>query len=310
MNKEITENFSGDFISWLRTFYEVAKLRSFSRAAEVVERSQSTITYQIKKLEHRLGVELFNRKSSPVVLTEEGERLFRICQRLFNLLRQVSEQVGEASELCGEIVIAANFGITAFYLPERIQAFRRLYPGVAIEVRPQPIGELINSLYSPEVDFVLTQLDILPASASTYELFKANIALITPADWDLGPQPRLEDFVHLPFIAFWKNYLLDRNVLRVIQEKGYELNIVQYGSFFLPILQFVSLGVGISIMDEFQARTPGFNVKVYSLARMFPGRVYGIGHLPRRYLSPAVKKFTEFLLEHQDRSVPVTHERA
>lgn len=310
MNKELTENFSGDFISWLRTFYEVAKLRSFSRAAEVVERSQSTITYQIKKLEHRLGAELFNRKSSPVVLTEEGERLFGICQKLFNLLRQVSDQVGEGNELCGDIVIAANYGITAFYLPERIMAFRRQYPGVSIEVRPQPIGDLINSLYSPEIDLLLTQVDILPKSAVTYELFSANIALITPADWDIGPAPALEDFVRLPFIAFWKSYLLDREVLRAIQEKGYNLNIVQYGSFFLPILQYVSLGMGISIMDEFQARTPGFNVKVHSLAGMFPKRVYGLSHLPRRYLSPAVKKFMEFLLENRGRDVPVAAPRA
>ena len=307
MNKELKESFSGDFISWLRTFYEVAKLRSFSRAAEVVERSQSTITYQIKKLEHRLGAELFNRKSSPVVLTEEGERLFSICQKLFNLLQQVSDQVGESNELCGEIVVAANYGITSFYLPERILAFTRQYPGVSIEVRPQPIGDLINSLYSPEVDFVLTQLDILPASAVTHELFPANIALISPADWDIGPAPALEDFVHLPFIAFWKNYPLDREVLRMIREKGYELSIVQYGSFFLPILQYVSLGMGISLMDEFQARTPGFNVKVHSLGDMFPHRVYGIGHLPRRYLSSAVKKFMEFLLENKQRNVPLAN---
>lgn len=296
------KDFSGDYISWLRTFYQLAELRSFSRVAEVVGRSQSTITYQIKKLEQRLGVELVNRRASPPELTGEGEQLYRICQRLFRLLQQVEEQVSGGAEICGDIILCANYGITTYYLPPRLMEFRKRYPQVSVEVRPQPIGDLIKSYYAPDVDMLVTQMDVMPEGAQGYPLFSANMSLVMPADWDVpvSDPPRLEDFVHLPFVAFWRDYPLDRQVEKRISEAGYTLNIEQYGSFFLPILMHVSLGRGVAIMDEFHARTPGFNVKSHSLARMFEKRVYGIFHRPRQYLSPAVRAFIAFLLERRE----------
>lgn len=298
----MTEDFSGDYISWLRSFYQLAELHSFSRAAESVGRSQSTVTYQLKKLEQRLGVELVNRRASPLELTAAGEQLYMLCQQLFRLLQQVSNQVNGGAEVCGNIVIAANYGITTYYLPPRLLEFKKLYPKVSVEVRPQPIGDLMKSYYAPDVDMLLTQQNVLPEGAQCYPLFSAEMALVTPGSWNvpISDPPRLEDFVHLPFVAFWRDYPLDGNVARVIGEAGYTLNIEQYASFFLPILMHVSLGRGIAVMDEFQARTPGFDVKVHSLSRLFDRRVYALSHRPRQYLSPAVQKFIAFLLENRE----------
>ena len=167
-------------------------------------------------------------------------------------------------------------------------------------MRPQPISDLIKSYYAPDVDLLITQQTAPPEEAQRYPLFSAEMALVTPADWDvpISSPPRLEDFVHLPFVAFWRDYPLDRQVAQKIKEAGYTLNIEQYASFFLPILMHVSLGRGIAIMDRFQATIPGFNVKVYPLNQLFSDRVYAISHRPRQYLSPAVQKFITFLLEH------------
>ena len=297
------ENFSVDYISWRRSFYQLAELRSFSRAAESVGRSQSTVTYQLKKLEQRLGVELVNRRAVPLEHTPAGEQLYILCQKLFRLLQQVSEQITGGEEICGNIVIAANYGITTYYLPPLLRDFKLRYPKVSIEVRPQPIGELMRSYYEPDVDMLLTQQNVLPDGAQSYPLFSAKMALVTPASWNvpISDPPRLEDFVHLPFVAFWRDYPLDGHVARVISEAGYTLNIEQYASFFLPILMHVSLGRGVAIMDEFQARTPGFNVKVHPLSHLFANRVYAVSHRPRQYLSPAVQKFIPFLLEQSHR---------
>lgn len=294
-----TEDYSGDYISWLRSFYQLAELRSFSRAADAVGRAQSTITYQLKKLEQRLGVELVNRRAMPLELTPAGEQLYLLCQQLFRLLQQVSDQVGSGEQIRGNIVIAANYGIATYYLPPRLQAFKLRCPMVTVEVRPQPIGELMKSYHAPDVDMLLTQQNVIPDGAQSFPLFSAEMALVTPASWDvpISDPPRLEDFVHLPFVAFWSDYPIDGHVARVIAEAGYTLNIEQYGSFFLPILMHVSVGRGISIMDEFQARTPGFNVNVHSLAKLFDKREYVVSHRPRQYHSPAVREFIRFLQE-------------
>lgn len=295
----MTEDYSGDYISWLRSFYQLAEWGSFSRAADAVGRSQSTVTYQLKKLEQRLGVELVNRRASPLTLTPAGEQLYALCQHLFRLLQQISQQVTGGTEVRGSVVVAANYGITTYYLPARLLSFKKRYPHITVEIRPQPIGELVRSYHAPDVDILITQQNVLPEGAQTYPLFAADMALVTPAHWrvPISEPPRLEDFVHLPFVAFWSDYPLDRHVARVIAEAGYTLDIEQYGSFFLPILMHVSLGRGVAIMDEFQARTPGFNVNVHSLSRLFDKRIYAISHQPRQYLSPAAQRFIAFLLE-------------
>lgn len=295
----MTEKFSGDYISWLKTFYELAQRRSFSGTAEIIGRSQSTITYQVKKLEQRLGVELINRRAMPLQLTSAGEQLYLLCQKLFSLLQQVNDQINGGEEVCGNITIAANYGLTSYFLPPKINEFKKLYNKVSIEVRPQPISELLKSYYSPEVDMLITHESVVPEIAQKYPLFKADMALVTPAGWDvqINDPPVLENFVHLPFIAFWKDYPFDRNVAKAIEESGYSITIEQYGSFFLPILMYVSLGRGVAIMDEFQAKTPGFNVNVHSLSKLFESRTYAIVHRPRQYLSPAAEKFIEFLVK-------------
>ncbi len=291
------DDFSGDYITWLRTFYQLAEYGSFSRAAAVVGKSQSTVTYQLKQLEKRLGVELINRRASPLELTHSGKRLFLHCQNLFNLLQQVNDEISHGEIICGDIVISSNYGLTAYHLPAKIKEFRRIYPKVNIEIRPEPISGLIKSYYSPEVDLLITQKDVLPEGAQCYELFSTEMALVYPKDWDIqfSDPVRVDDFIKYPFIAFWHDHPCDKSVHQIIKDEGYEIRIEQYASFFLPILTYVSLGSGISIMDEYQAKTPGFNVNIKSLKGLFPCREYVVAHKPKAYISPAVQKFLDFI---------------
>lgn len=304
----MSEDYSGDFLSWLRSFYQLAEVRSFSRAADMVNRTQSTVTYQLKRLEERLGVTLVNRRVSPLALTPEGQRLYRLCQQIFGLLQQIQSEVAGGGEVQGQITIAANYGITAYYLPPRVQAFQEKYPKVSVEVLPQTIAELSKSYYSPDVDTLITQKDVLPQDAQTSMLFEADISLISPLAWDmhLSSPPKLEDFAHLPFVAFWREYPLDQRVAEAINAAGYTLKVEQYAGFFLSVLMYVSLGKGVAILDEFQARTPGFAVNVHSLQGLFAKRDYVIGHRPRQYISPQTRCFIDFLLatRHEKPTLP------
>lgn len=296
------DDYSGDYISWLRTFYRLANLKSFSRTAESLGKAQSTITYQLKKLEQRLGSELINRRGTPLELTPAGEQLYILCQQIFRLLQQVREQINGGAEIQGNIIIAANYGITTYYLPSKIIRFKELYPNVNIEVRPQPIRQLLKSYYAPEIDLLFTQESILPEDAKIYSLFSSKMCLVTPESYNISIKNsiEIEDFIHYPFIAFWKDYPTDEIVMKKIIDCGYSINIKQYAGFFLPVLNYVSLGYGITILDEFQARVPGFNVKVYPLHDLFKCRRYAISHQQRQYISPVASRFIEFMLQNKD----------
>lgn len=294
----MSEVYSGDFISWLRSFYQVAETRSFSRTAELVGRTQSTVTYQLKKLEERLGVVLVNRKVSPLELTPEGIRLYDLCHKLFDVLQELQSEVRAGDEVQGDVSIAANYGMVSYFLPKRIAEFKKLYPKVNITTLPLPIDGLIKAYHGPDVDILITQRDVLPPEAKFYTLFEADIALVTPSSWnvELSDPPKVEDFAHFPFIAFWRDYPFDRRVESAIQEAGYTLKVEQYAGFFLPVLTHVALGRGVAIMDAFQASTSGMPIKVHTLSGVFPHREYGIGYRPRQYISPQTRRFMDYLL--------------
>lgn len=294
----MSEVYSGDFISWLRSFYQLAETRSFSRTAELVGRTQSTVTYQLKKLEERLGVVLVNRKVSPLELTPEGQRLYELSHKLFDVLQELQSEVSAGDEVYGEVTIAANYGMVSYFLPQRIAEFKKLYPRVTVSTLPLPIEGLVKAYHGPEADILVTQNDVLPPESKFYPLFEADIALVTPASWDVkfSTPPKVEEFAHFPFIAFWRDYPFDRRVENAIRESGHSLHVEQYAGFFLPVLTHVALERGVAIMDAFQADTAGLPVKVHSLRGVFPPRVYGIAHRPRQYLSPQTRRFMDYLL--------------
>ena len=143
------------------------------------------------------GTELLNRRSSPLELTSAGEQLYVLCQQIFRLLQQVSDQINGGAEIRGNLRIAANYGIGCYYLPSKIIEFNKAYPHVNIEVRPQPIRQLLKSYYAPEIDLLITLSSILPNDAQQYPLFSSQMCLVTPDDMELkykNPM-QIEDFI-------------------------------------------------------------------------------------------------------------------
>lgn len=302
MARKQVEEFSGDYFSWLNSFYHVAQLKSFSRAAEAIGRSQSTVTYQINKLEKRLGVELVNRRATPIELTPAGVKLFHLSEQVFMLLYQMKGEVCGAEEISGSIKIVSTYSLASYFFPPLLSRFRQRFPMVSVEVLPVPLAELVRSYYMPDVDLVAGIDTVFPEGAQSYFLLRTPMCLVAPSSWEVGNGGplRLEDFVSLPFIGFWPDYVLDRNVEECLREKGYTLNIVQHAGFFLPILHYVALRQGVSILDEHVVGRTGMDVRIYPLDHLFPERTYILAHPQRQYLSPAVRALIAFLAEHAE----------
>lgn len=300
MSQKSVEDFSGDYFSWLNSFYHVAQLKSFSRAAKTVGRTQSTITYQINKLEKRLGVELVNRRTSPIGLTAAGIKLFHLSEQVFMLLYQMRGEVGSDAEISGSIKVITTYTLASYYFPPLILAFRKKFPMVSVEVLPVPLAEQLRSYFTPDVDIVAGIGNTFPEDAQAFPLMTTPMYLVAPLSWEIGDGGplKLEDFASLPFIGFWPDYPLDRTVEKRIREMGGKLNIVQHAGFFMPILQYVSLGQGVSILDGEIVRQTTIPIRAYPLDHLFSPREYILTYPPRQYLSPAVKALIAFLQQN------------
>lgn len=119
----------------LRVFHAAAEAGSFTHAAESLHLSQSAISRQVSALEHDVGVPLFQRHARGLVLTEQGELLFRTAHDVFIQLETVKTQLGETTDKPqGTLRVSTTVGLGAGWLTDRLPEFIEIYPDINLQL--------------------------------------------------------------------------------------------------------------------------------------------------------------------------------
>ena len=166
------EELNGDFLQWLRGFYYVAQTGSIRRAAQMMNRNPSTISYQIRSLEEELNTVLFDRYKKSLRITPEGKKLFEWTVYTFETLRGLRSEVGTLSgKLQGTVTFSSNLPFAA-QIVGIISGFRERHPDVNIRIRRALTYEVVDDVESSKVDFGLTAtwknfFKRVPCSSST-----------------------------------------------------------------------------------------------------------------------------------------------
>ena len=122
-------------LNQLWVFYQVAKHKSFSQAAEALFLSQPSVSNQVKLLEESCGLKLFDRSGRSVELTNTGEILLSYAERIFNLAKEADSVIEEIKGLkAGGIRISASNTLGAYYLPDILDLFRKKHPQIEIRM--------------------------------------------------------------------------------------------------------------------------------------------------------------------------------
>ncbi len=140
----------------ISSFLAVAHTQSFSLASAILYRSQPMVSRQIKSLEAELGVELFNRSSRPVTLTEAGRTLEQGLKKIEADYSRLVEAIRTAkSGFTGEVKISVHAGYSySQTLVPIISEFERLYPNIRVILYSAHSGEVRNMLHNTQTDFV------------------------------------------------------------------------------------------------------------------------------------------------------------
>ena len=134
-------------VDQLRTFIAIVETGSFTKAAEVVHKTQSAVSMQMKRLEERLGKPIFARDGRASKLTEDGERLLDYARRIIKLNVEALAAFDDA-ELTGRVRLGLPDDYADRYLPEIMARFSRAYPGVELTVMCEPSVELVERIDS------------------------------------------------------------------------------------------------------------------------------------------------------------------
>jgi DNA-binding transcriptional LysR family regulator len=126
-------------VDQLRTFIAIVETGSFTKAAEVVHKTQSAVSMQMKRLEERLGKAIFARDGRASKLTEDGDRLLDYARRIIKLNVEALAAFDDA-ELAGRVRLGLPDDYADRYLPEIMARFSRAYPSVELTVTCEPSG--------------------------------------------------------------------------------------------------------------------------------------------------------------------------
>jgi DNA-binding transcriptional LysR family regulator len=135
--RRLDENLlSGQFWEELRVFLAVAKTKSFNRAAEITNTSQSTVSRHVKRLQDMVGSQLFIATARGVKLTEKGEALAQVLGRLDHALNSITgDLMAETTDAEGTVSVSITDGLNALFAAPALERFSAQYPKIQLHLK-------------------------------------------------------------------------------------------------------------------------------------------------------------------------------
>ncbi len=250
----------------LRVFHAVAEAGSFTRAGEVLNLSQSAISRQVGALEVNLGVTLFHRHARGLILTEQGELLFRTAREVFARVAMTESMLAEGKDRPkGPLSVTATIGFSTVWLAPRIVKFCDLYPEISVTLTAD---DRDLDLGMREADIAIrmrtpTQPDLIRRHLMTVHVH-AYASQGYLKEW--GVPKSLEDLDHHRLIAYSDGPLTrvtDPNWLlrnpsseRTLRRPALKSNNV------LAMLSAVESGAGIAALPDYLVEESTIAVRV------------------------------------------------
>jgi LysR family transcriptional regulator, low CO2-responsive transcriptional regulator len=166
----------------LETFLEVARLSSFSRAAEKRFRTQPAISSQIRSLEEEVGARLLDRSGGKVSITASGKLFLTFAEEMLEERKMMLTAVAENERIPkGEIVVGANEGTCLHVLPGVFAEFKKQYPDVNISITRSDYAKILESVIDNSVDFGVVSLPVNDPRLTVVLIHRDELVVIVPA---------------------------------------------------------------------------------------------------------------------------------
>ncbi len=189
----------------LHTFLEIVRLKSFSKAARTVYRTQPAISAQVRQLEQDLHAELFERFGSRISLTTAGRIFAGYAEQMLDLRRRAQDAIAELeTNPRGELVIAANEATCIYILPQVFSLYRQQFPAVQLQVNRSYGTHVVEAVLDNSADFGFMQLPVEEKRVQVVNVYQDEIRLVAPAGHRLAgrsgvaAQDLTGDFLILP----------------------------------------------------------------------------------------------------------------
>lgn len=282
----------------LRSFCQVAKTGSISKAANRLRLSQPSVSLQIQALEKELNILLFERRGPRIKLTPAGQLLLDMAEPLVDGMDSLVDSFSTAVSkvTTGPLDIASGESTLLYLLPELTKHFMDTHPDITVRLHNVTGRDGTAMMRDDSVDFAIGAMDEVPEDLSYYPIYDYQPVLITPIEHPLAERVEVtpQDISPFGLILPPRSLSTLNQIDAVFQEYELPCHVVLEVGGWEVIKRYVEIGLGISIVTSFCLRGHE-RLATVPVDNIFPGRSYGVVMRRGKILSPQAKAFLEFL---------------
>ncbi len=234
----------------LHTFVTIADMGSFTRAADEVHRTQSAVSMQMRRLEDRIGKQLFEKDGRTNRLTEDGEKLLAYARRMVRLSRETLAAFDDES-LEGHVRIGTPDDYADRFLPEIMARFARSNPRVELSVVCEPTVNLVEHVRRGNLDIAIISHD--------GEKGSAEVVRREPLLWVASANHSVHTEEILPIAVGRPSCLWRRAACDMLDQMNREYRILFTSWSATVIIASVLSGLAVSVLPECALR-PGMRI--------------------------------------------------
>lgn len=289
----------------LQVFHTVARLLSFTKAADHLHMTQPAVTFQIRQLEEHFNTRLFDRTHNKISLTAAGQRVFEYAERIIALYNEMDSRVRELTgDVSGILIIGASTTIAEYVLPGLLGEFQSRYPAVNVRLSVSNSLGIVHHIENNSIDVGIVESPVANKNLAVEVCWHDELVVIMPRTHAMSKKTSLmpRDLIELPFLSREEGSGTREVVSEYLERNGMHLNelnlCMEFGS---PeaIKSAVEAGLGVSIVSR---ATVLKEVKLGTLVAvpLKPPieRPFSFVYQRQKFRLRAVEEFMNFMHEH------------
>ena len=289
----------------LQVFHTVARLLSFTKAAETLHMTQPAVTFQIRQLEEYFNTRLFDRTHNRISLTAAGERVFGYADKILSLYGEMNTRVRELTgDVSGILIIGASTTIAEYVLPSVLAEFQAQHKNVNIRLSVSNSLGIVHQVENNSVDVGIVESPVANKNLAVEVCWHDKLVVICPRNHPFAAKQvvRVAELSELPFIAreegsgtreVISDYLSQNNM------QWHDLSLsMEFGS---PesVKSAVEAGLGVSIVSQ---ATVAKELKLGTLVALplepVLERPFSFVYQRQKFRLRAVEEFMQFARAH------------
>jgi DNA-binding transcriptional LysR family regulator len=240
----------------LQVFHTVARLLSFTKAAESLHMTQPAVTFQVRQLEEQFNTRLFDRTHNRISLTEAGQRVYEFADRIFDLYAEMENAVRDMTgEISGMLVIGASTTIAEYMLPSLLGDFKKQYPDINVHLKVSNSDGIVSMVENNDIDLGVVEAPVMNKNLVVEECRKDRLVAIVPPQHALASQQTVavKELLENAYIAREEGSGTREVIQEYLAELGLQASDVHVSMELgspEAIKGAVEAGMGISIVSE------------------------------------------------------------